>query len=176
MNKFTVQADRATRNAIIGTIFMVALLGSVASVQAQEYRNAVGARLGYPVSASYKHFVNESHALEGYLGLRGFSSYNWINISGAYLVHRPIREVPNLQWYYGGGGALYFYEFDRRTDEIEYASTVLGLQGYLGLDYHFEDAPINLTLDWVPTIFLGGFAQGVAGGYGSLGVRYIISY
>ena len=54
------------------------------------------------------------------------------------------------------------------------SSTSFGIQGYLGLDYTFEDLPLNLTVDWIPTIFLNGFNNGFGGSYGSLGIRYVL--
>ena len=54
-------------------------------------------------------------------------------------------------------------------------TTSFGIQGYLGLDYAFEDIPLNITADWIPTIFLNGFGSGFGAGYGTLGVRYILN-
>lgn len=143
------------------------------SADAQVYKSAIGARLGYPLSASYKTFISNSSALEGYVGFRGYSAYRWISINGAYLIHRPIEGVTNLQWYFGGGAGVYFYTYDTGFFEPG-SSTSFGLQGYIGLDYTFEDLPLNLTVDWIPTIFLNGFNNGFGGSYGSLGVRYVL--
>jgi hypothetical protein len=147
------------------------------SASAQEYKTAVGARLGFPVSASLKHFITDSHALEVYAGFRSWPGYNWVNISGAYQVHNPlnIEGIEGLQWYFGGGASVFFWNY-RGSFLNEFNSTTFGIQGYLGLDYAFPNTPINLSVDWVPTFFLGGgFLTGFGGGYGSLAVRYILS-
>jgi len=156
--------------------FFALLIGLfvVSAASGQEYQSAVGLRLGFPVSASYKTFVNDNAAVEVYAGFRGYGSYSWVNIAGAYQVHNPINDVDGLQWYYGGGVGVFFWNYDFDTN---FSSTSFGLQGYLGLDYKFENTPISITADWVPTIFLGGDLNvGTFGaGFGSLGVRYVIA-
>lgn len=144
---------------------------------AQNFQSAVGARLGYPVSASFKHFLSESSAVEAYAGFRGWATYSWITISGAYQIHNPLDDVAEgLEWYYGAGASVYFWNYDFSFGPDEYSNTSFGIQGYLGLQYTFEDTPINLSVDWVPSIFIGnGFNTGFGGGYGSLAVRYVLS-
>lgn len=145
----------------------------VTNADAQSYKTAVGARLGYPLSASFKTFLSESSAVEVYAGFRGWTGYRWISISGAYLIHKPISGVDNLNWYFGGGASVYFWTFDSGFLNND-GSTSIGIQGYLGLDYRIPDTPVNITADWVPTFFLNGFGSGFGGGYGSLGIRYIL--
>ena len=146
--------------------------------QAQEYyKSAVGLRLGYPASISYKTFISQDAALEAYLGLRGYGFGNFVNFSGAYQVHKPISGADGLQWYYGGGASVFFWNYDNDFRDRGFSTTALGVQGYLGLDYAFADAPINLTIDWIPTFFIGGSlnVNGFGGGFGNLGIRYIFS-
>ncbi len=143
------------------------------NLSAQEYSSAVGLRLGYPLSASYKTFISDNSALEGYVGFRSFGFGNWISIHGAYQVHNPINGVDGLQWYYGGGLGIFIWSYDFDTS---FASTSFGLQGYLGLDYKFPNTPISITLDWVPTFFIGNININSFGGdYGALGVRYVFA-
>ena len=48
--------------------------------------------------------------------------------------------------------------------------------GNLGLDYKFDNTPINISADWVPTIYIGsGYLSGFGGGYGALAVRYTLN-
>lgn len=158
--------------------FSVTLLFLAAfQLNGQEYKTAIGARLGSPLSASIKYFMNESNALEGYIGFRSYSFYNWLSISGAYQVHKPIKSAPGLQYYFGGGASFFIWSFDEKVYFGQrYSSSSIGIQGYLGLDYTFEDAPVSLTIDWIPTYFIGtNFISGFGAGYGSLGVRYILS-
>lgn len=155
---------------------MLCLFGTTS--QAQDlYQRAVGLRLGYPASVSYKHFISETDALEGYVGFRNWGFGNFVNISGAYQRHQSLSSITDqLQWYYGAGASIYFWSYDDFFFEESYSSTSFGIQGYLGLDYTFENAPVSITLDWVPSFFVGGSLNiGTFGaGYGSLGVRYIL--
>ena len=59
-----------------GSLFILVVGFSILSITntvAQNYKTAVGARIGYPLTLSGKYFINESIALEGNLGLRAFS-------------------------------------------------------------------------------------------------------
>lgn len=158
-------------------VLILSFLICTSSTAQDYYKSAVGLRLGYPVSASFKTFINESAAIEAYAGLRSYGFGSFINISGAYQIHKPLDSVDGLQWYFGGGASVFFWTYDQIFFDRNYSSTSFGLQGYVGLDYTFENAPISLTLDWVPTFFLGGSLNigSFGAGYGSLGVRYVLN-
>ena len=140
---------------------------------AQNYKTAVGARIGYPLTLSGKYFINESIAVEGNLGLRAFSGYSWIALSAAGLKHKPLDVLDGLNWYYGAGLSVYFWRFDQITTLS--SSSSLGLQGYVGLDYTFKKTPINITLDWTPTFFINGYTSGLGTRFGGLGIRYTLN-
>jgi hypothetical protein len=140
----------------------------------QNYKSAVGLRLGSPVSATYKTFLNESAAVEVYGSFKSYSTHSWFALSGAYQIHKDIAEVDNLQWYYGGGLSIYFWSFDSGFIG-DFNSTSIGINGYLGLEYTFDGTPISVSADWVPTFFLNGFGDGFSGGFGSLAVRYVLN-
>lgn len=161
---------------LLKTLLLIGIFcafGQTAS--AQDYQSAVGVRFGYPFSVSYKTFVSEKNAIEAYVGFRGYSGIaNWISINGAYQIHNDISSVDGLQWYYGGGAGVQFWSYD--FDDS--GSTTFSISGYLGLQYTFADAPVSLTVDWVPTVFLGSSRYNsfntFGGGYGALTARYIL--
>ena len=146
----------------------------------QQYKAALGARLGSPLSVSFKTFISESSALEVYGGTRsfgsGFADYRWWIVSGAYQVHKPLDlgDFTGLEYYFGAGASVYFWSFGEGFLTNE-STTTFGAQGYAGLSYTFENIPINLTVDWVPTYFFNGYGSGFGADYGSLGIRYIFS-
>jgi hypothetical protein len=145
-------------------LVFIIFLGCVITSQAQDYDSAIGLRLGYPNSVTYKKFVSESNAIELYGGIRSYFGSTLININGAYQIYTPIESVDNLQWYYGAGAGV----------NLGNGFTSISLSGYIGLDYRFEDIPIALSIDYVPTYFLGSSALNFQSGYGNLAVRYIL--
>lgn len=155
-------------------ITIITLLFSTLSF-AQPFDKALGARLGYGTTVSYKKFISEHSALEFYGGLYGYSGAD-LGIGGLYQYHKPIKEVENLSWYFGGGATA------RTWIYLNYSGGLwVGAQGCLGLDYKFDELPINISLDWLPTIWLvspnwysnyTGYNR--FGNYGSgISIRYI---
>ena len=161
-----------------------AILSSVTLTvaRAQPYENAIGLRLGYPNAISLKHYLDGDAAIEAYIGARPYRNYGYTTLSVAYQQHFDFGledELAALRWYVGAGGSLPFWNYrdgfyvGRGPDR--YASTSLGINGYLGLEYTFDAVPINLTLDWVPTIFIGNtFRRGIGIGNTNLAVRYVL--
>ncbi|MFZ1751278.1 MAG: hypothetical protein WAU01_13835 [Saprospiraceae bacterium] len=151
---------------------VVALFMFAAVAQSQDYKSAIGLRLGYPLSASYKTFISEKGAFEGVAGFRSYSTYSWFNVGAYYQHHTEIPSVDGLKWYYGAGANIYFWSFDFVSDA---SSTSIGLSGVLGLDYKLKDTPLNLSVDWIPTFFINGYQNGFGGGYGALAARYVLN-
>ncbi|MEO0875675.1 MAG: hypothetical protein AAFY48_13830, partial [Bacteroidota bacterium] len=159
------------------------LISSVAlcNLQAQSYQQAIGLRLGVPVSASYKFFLEgTNNAIEGFVSydqakFQG-SGWSWISIGGGYQIHNDLSSVTDgLQWYYGAGAAMFLWTFDSDFSVVaDQASLSVGLLGFIGLDYKIPNAPVNVSADWVPTLFLNGFDSGFGAGYGAIAVRYIL--
>ena len=121
----------------------VLLIFSIA-LNAQEYKTAAGIRLGPSSPAitsgfTVRHFLDESHAIEGILGIN-----DGIGFCGIYQWHHPVETVPHLTWFLGAGGYAAF-----RNDEA-----FIGGAGMVGLDYKFEQIPLNLSIDWKPELNL----------------------
>lgn len=160
------------KKAIITCICSLVMLSSV---QSQDFDSAVGLRLGYPLSVTYKKFVSETNAIEAYAGYRNWIGASFLSLAGGYQIHKDLEidDLDGLQWYYGGGASVYFWTFDFSGG----SRTSFGLQGYIGVSYTLEETPINVSIDWIPTLFINGadgFGNGFGGGYGSIGVRYVL--
>ncbi len=143
---------------------VIALIIFVNTINAQinDYRTALGVKLYGSGSLTLKHFVNDKRAIEL---LTTFGNSN-SKITALWERHRTTLLVSNLKWYYGPGVHVEFFNNgkDGRGSRI-------GIDGVLGLDYKFNKAPINLSIDWQP-----GFDIGLKGGFnansGGLAVRY----
>jgi len=138
---------------ITSILFILILSGSLA--QAQYYQTGIGVRGGFFSGISVKHFVSEQDAFEGVLA----THYRGILLAGMYQRHAQAFDVPSLNWYYGGGGYMGFYDrgnvpwFDNGYDG---AFTTLGFMGVLGLEYKIEEIPIIIGLDVKPAFNLFG--------------------
>ncbi|MFK7807529.1 MAG: hypothetical protein AB8F74_06945 [Saprospiraceae bacterium] len=141
------------------------------------YKTAAGGRLGSPLSASIKHFVSEKSALEAYVGASWwFTGYSTTSVNAAYLIHESldIEDFEGLRYYYGGGAGVQFWNYNNNfVDPGD--NTSFSVSGYVGLDYYFEDTPVNVSIDWRPTFLLGSTPFNFfRARYGSIAVRYIL--
>lgn len=153
---------------------MLFVLAFANRVKAQAYDKAIGLRFGYPLAASFKFFVTEPGAIEIYLGIRSWTWYSSINPGAMYQHHFPISGVDGLSWYVGGGAGL---ELNNYKTGYDGDNLGIYINGVLGLDYRFANAPINLSVDWSPTFVLSGgnaYVNDFRGGYGALSARYIL--
>lgn len=136
---------------------------------AQDYKTGIGLRGGWFNGITVKHFIGENKALEGIFSTR----WRGFNITGLYEVHHTAFDVDGLNWYYGGGGHIGFW--DGRN--VKWATgtnayTVIGIDGILGLEYNFKEIPINLSVDWKPAFNIIGHS-GFWGDGGAFSIRYI---
>ena len=161
------------KNQTIILLFAIVGVFACTTLDAQNYKSTIGVRAGYPWAVSYKTFVSGNNAIEIYGAYRGYRNYGWFSINGAYQIHFDLEGVEGLQWYVGAGAGLLFWNYDKNFKDPG-ANQSISVQGYLGLDYKVPGAPLNLTLDWVPNIFINGYSRGFYGRYGNLGVRYVL--
>ncbi|MFM6976796.1 MAG: hypothetical protein ACKOW2_08130 [Sphingobacteriaceae bacterium] len=123
------------------------VLGLSYSSSFAQYKNALGGRFGTANGLTFKTFVGKNQALDFILNFQSNKSYDYFRFSGLYEIHNSINNADGLRWYYGFGGTIGSQK-DKATNESD---VLLGIDGVLGLDYKFREAPINLALDWKPT-------------------------
>jgi hypothetical protein len=134
---------------------------------AQEYDTGVGLRVGTGAGLTVKHFLNTRSALEGLFMTR----WHGFDITGLYEIHDQAFETPHLEWFYGFGAHIGFYNGDYVEWGIPGSTyNVLGVDGIIGIEYSFTEAPINLGLDLKPALNLIGYT-GFWADFG-LSVRY----
>jgi opacity protein-like surface antigen len=136
---------------------------------AQDYTTGIGVRGGYFNGVTIKHFVSEKAAFEGILSSR----WHGFQVTGLYEIHNQAFQTNRLNWYYGFGAHVGFWDGNRTNwGERDTNYTVVGIDGILGLEYNFTEVPINLSLDWKPSFNLAGYT-GFWGDGGALSIRYI---
>ncbi len=122
--------------------------------EAQDYRTALGLRLGPSYGVTVKHFYKTDQAIEGILDARrgGF------NLAVLWQQHGRAFDVQNLNWFIGGGAHVgtwrhqYGYPWRSRDLDRDGSYTVVGIDGIIGMEYTIPGAPINISLDWKPAI------------------------
>ena len=136
---------------------------------AQDYSTGIGLRGGLFYGLTVKHFLDGKAAIEGLLSTR----WSGLEITGLYEIHNQIPDVERLNWYFGGGAHMGFYNGKNATwGETGTNYTNIGIDGILGLEYNFKEAPLNLSIDWKPAINIIGYS-GFWGDNGALSIRYV---
>lgn len=151
------------------------LAATTVTVSAQRlgytYKSALGFKVwGDGGGISYKNFIHSGQALEGV----GYFWERGARFVGLYEFHNTIEGAPGLSWYVGPGAHLGFYNdryYDGRYYDGNGSGSFVGIDGVLGLDYKFNEVPINLSLDWQPSFEFGDH-RGFIGSWGGLGIRY----
>lgn len=141
------------------------------TVKSQDYNTGIGLRGGpFFNGVSAKHFVTSNVALEGILTTR----WSGFNITGLYEIHDQAFNTDRLNWYYGLGAHIGFWEGAdfKWADDIYAFYTVIGVDGIIGLEYNFYEIPINISIDWKPIINLIGHSS-FWGDDGAISIRYI---
>jgi hypothetical protein len=139
------------------------------SRSSQSYTTALGVKF-YPGAVTLKHFIKSDVALEGI----GYFFDRGVRVTGLYEFHGNINGAPGLKWYIGPGAHVGFYNDKYYRDNYRGTSYVgVGIDGVLGLDYKFNGAPINLSLDWQPSFEFGNhYKNGFSSDWGGFAIRY----
>ena len=154
---------------VILSAFM--LLGLVFSTQAQDIsKNAIGLRLGdndgFGAEISYQRALSKNNRLELDLGWRNNNDVDAFKITGLY------QWVWNIDggfnWYAGVGGGI----GNQNDQNFDDNGTFVFAAGDIGIEYGFDEVPIQLSLDFRPEI---GAVNYYGNNYSSdiaLGIRF----
>ena len=149
---------------------LLLLIGISFSTTAQSSKSALGLRFGGSSGVSYKQYVNSNRAVE----VIGSFPRSGLQLTGLYQVYKPLSPA-NLSFFYGVGGHVGVWD-DRNQrvwfeEDQNFNQVIVGFDGILGLNYDFQEVPINLSLDWKPEVNLASY-RGVWVGDIALSVRY----
>lgn len=132
---------------------------------AQNYKSAIGLRGGEPSGITFKTFINRTNAVEliagtGYWG-------NAFAVTGYYLWQKPTDWAPGIDWFAGPGAHL-----GARSRSDDHGGFLLGLDGIIGLEYTFDEIPLNLAFGVGPSFQLAG-APSWSYWNGGFSIRYV---
>lgn len=135
---------------------------------ASDYNNGIGVRGGISYGVTFKSFIEKDVALEGIVLLRekGFI------ITGLYEVHKSVFKLNRLNWYYGFGIHVGFWNGnDVKWINDKDDHTVIGIDGIIGLEYTIKEIPFCISLDWKPAVHIFGASHFFADD-GGISIRY----
>jgi hypothetical protein len=160
-------------------LFSLFLFGIATTVQAQNFsKNALGLRLGdndgFGAELSYQRGLSAKNRLELDLGFRSRSNndndFNAFKLTGVYQWVWKIEG--GFNWYAGVGGGVGSYSYKFKNDTKDSGAFVF-VAGDLGIEYNFQEAPIQLALDIRPELyFTDGYRDNNFGPDLALSIRY----
>lgn len=139
------------------------------ATNAQDYNTAIGLRGGFSNGLTLKHFIGTKSAVEGIVSSR----WRGFELKGLYQIHNTAFKTERLKWFFGFGAHVGLWNGDYvywGTTGNSY--TVVGIDGILGLEYSFNQVPINIGIDYNPEFNFVGY-NGFWGDGGAVSVRYI---
>ena len=142
---------------IILSAFM--LIGLAFSTQAQDIsKNALGLRIGdnngFGGEISYqRQIVSKMNRIELDLGWRNSKYVDAVKLVGTY---QWVWEIDNgFNWYAGFGGGIGNWRYNGPGNPDTNGGTFIVAAGDIGIEYNFKEAPIQLSLDLRPELYLG---------------------
>jgi hypothetical protein len=135
----------------------------------QDYKTSLGIRLGYPYGLTVKHFISKKNAIEGILA----SSWGGFVATGLFENEHWTGKYPALNWFWGAGAYAGFWDPGNNPNvDDTYDGSIIGLGIIAGLEYTFDEVPINISVDLLPTYNLIGY-RSWGGLTGAISVRYV---
>jgi hypothetical protein len=147
-------------------ILLTATLCSTAILHAQStYNRAIGVKAFTSLSATYKQFLTPKNNVEA-----EFTAWRQgYRVSGLYEFNfYSFKTVEGLSWFVGPGIHAGVSKDDAEKDGNSLFN--FGFDGIIGFDYKFRDIPINVSVDWQPTVNIVGVTEFPS--LGGVAVRY----
>ena len=147
-------------------LVLFTLLSIGSTLFSQEYKSAVGLRLGSSLGVSYKNFIEPNKAIEGVLDLDIlYRNEMKVEVKGLYLFHFGLN-VDGLSAFAGPGVSAGIYVGDS-------SGYIMSIEGMAGFEYKFHNSPIALSFDWNPRLQMIKSA-GLKGDGFAITIRYVL--
>ncbi len=122
------------------------LIAACLTAKTQNYETSLGIRLDVDnFGITGKQFIETHSALEGIVQFKR----KGIVLAGLYEYHDILlKDEKNLRWFAGGGGHLGVL-YSNWNNKV-----AIGIDGIVGIEYTFESAPFNFSIDFQPAVNL----------------------
>lgn len=137
-------------------------------------KNALGLRLGsndgFGGEISYQRELNDNNRLELDLGFRNSNEVDAFKVIGLYQWVWNIED--GFNWYAGAGGGL--GSWSHKQNNLNDNGVFIVATGDIGIEYNFQQAPIQLSLDYRPEFYINSdnYRKDNYGSDIALSVRY----
>jgi hypothetical protein len=174
-NKMMLKPVLLTVLLMIATTFSFA---QYATAYQRPYKTALGVRVGGTSGVTLKHFYSNSMAFEGLIGVFG----NGFSLTGLVEKHKNAFDAVGLNWYYGAGAHLAFYNGNpyykvggRNVGEHDYQDVAIGVNGIIGLEYTLpDDIPVAFSFDFKPFVEIDNDGDVAVAPDLALGIKFLI--
>lgn len=136
---------KTIKRCLLALPFLLLATPAQADYQPGEFGIGLGSGTMTRLGLSFKYFMGD-HAIQANLGCRGWSC-GGIGVSADYLFELPALvegRVMSLDWNAGVGPGL-----GLSSGQIDFAAA-----GVLGLEANFKPIPLDLVLEWRPTLLI----------------------
>lgn len=140
------------------------LLGLLGGLSAQISPNALGLRFSgsdevesVGVEVSYQKALGDNNRLEADLGINNSSFIDLFRLAGFYHWVFPLEQ--GFSWYVGPGAGIGIIDYDAPVFVERDSDVFLILGGQAGIEYSFDQIPLQLSLDLRPEIFVGSIGD-----------------
>ncbi|HKK67379.1 MAG TPA: hypothetical protein VJ946_04175 [Bacteroidales bacterium] len=138
-------------------LLLISLFLCLLSVAFCQNKNAIGLRLGMVQAVSYQHYFTHGFSAELIAGF-----YRWDPVAFAFAQYQPGEFLNNekLKLIFGLGGHTGQFEGYKNTawfdsyDDQQVTHFIAGVDILLGINYDFEEFPVNLSFDVRPALNL----------------------
>lgn len=165
---------KAMRTHLLVLSLMIGLSGA-SYAQGPGYKTALGGKIGSLTGFNIKHYFSNLMAIEGTAG----ASPGGVGVAALAEFNFHFPSAPYLTLFFGFGadvGAHFYNGWGYyRRNYPGYRGVGFGIDGTVGVEYTFQEVPLNLSLDFGPrfSVFPGPGFDPL--GYSGLAVRYTIN-